>query len=60
MAKLGDGVAIIQGTTERPGEQPLRQGESVSSTSQAWWNRARIFAAGWQDARFHAVSESAQ
>jgi Xaa-Pro aminopeptidase len=25
MAKLGDGVAIIQGTTERPGEQPLRQ-----------------------------------
>src|SRR6266404_5499828 len=25
MAKLGDGAAIIQGTTERPGEQPLRQ-----------------------------------
>ncbi len=25
MAKLGDGVAIVQGTTERPGEQPLRQ-----------------------------------
>src|SRR5436305_13031851 len=25
MAKLGDGVAIIQGTTERPREQPLRQ-----------------------------------
>jgi Xaa-Pro aminopeptidase len=25
MAKIGDGVAIIQGTTERPGEQPLRQ-----------------------------------
>src|SRR3954447_17044628 len=25
MAKLGDAVAIIQGTTERPGEQPLRQ-----------------------------------
>jgi len=25
MAKMGDGVAIIQGTTERPGEQPLRQ-----------------------------------
>src|SRR5262245_26808899 len=25
MAKLGDGVAILQGTTERPGEQPLRQ-----------------------------------
>jgi Xaa-Pro aminopeptidase len=26
MARLGDGVAIVQGTTERPGEQPLRQG----------------------------------
>src|SRR6185369_17666072 len=25
MAKIGDSVAIIQGTTERPGEQPLRQ-----------------------------------
>src|SRR5215467_7765677 len=25
MAKIGDGVAIIQATTERPGEQPLRQ-----------------------------------
>ena len=25
MAKIGDGVAIMQGTTERPGEQPLRQ-----------------------------------
>src|ERR1700730_7804575 len=25
MAKIGDGIAIIQGTTERPGEQPLRQ-----------------------------------
>jgi Xaa-Pro aminopeptidase len=24
-AKIGDAVAIIQGTTERPGEQPLRQ-----------------------------------
>lgn len=23
--KIGDGVAIMQGTTERPGEQPLRQ-----------------------------------
>jgi Xaa-Pro aminopeptidase len=23
--KIGDGVAILQGTTERPGEQPLRQ-----------------------------------
>ena len=26
MAKIGDGVAIIEGTTDRPGEQPLRQG----------------------------------
>src|SRR5690242_16909213 len=25
MAKIGDAAAIIQGTTERPGEQPLRQ-----------------------------------
>jgi Xaa-Pro aminopeptidase len=25
MERIGDGVAIIQGTTERPGEQPLRQ-----------------------------------
>lgn len=25
MAGIGDGVAILQGTTERPGEQPLRQ-----------------------------------
>ena len=25
MAAIGDGVAIIQGTTERPGEQPIRQ-----------------------------------
>ena len=25
IAKIGEGVAIIQGTTERPGEQPLRQ-----------------------------------
>ncbi|HLK62555.1 MAG TPA: aminopeptidase P N-terminal domain-containing protein [Bryobacteraceae bacterium] len=25
MAKVGEGVAILQGTTERPGEQPLRQ-----------------------------------
>ena len=25
MAKIGDAVAVLQGTTERPGEQPLRQ-----------------------------------
>jgi Xaa-Pro aminopeptidase len=25
MAQIGDGVAIVQGATERPGEQPLRQ-----------------------------------
>src|SRR5262245_56740899 len=25
MAQIGEGVAIVQGTTERPGEQPLRQ-----------------------------------
>jgi len=22
---IGDGIAVLQGTTERPGEQPLRQ-----------------------------------
>jgi Xaa-Pro aminopeptidase len=26
MKEIGNGVAILQGTTERPGEQPLRQG----------------------------------
>jgi Xaa-Pro aminopeptidase len=26
LEKIGDGLAILQGTTERPGEQPLRQG----------------------------------
>jgi len=26
MAKIGDGVAILQGSAERPGEQPFRQG----------------------------------
>src|ERR1022692_989172 len=26
MAKIGEGAAILEGTTERPGEQPLRQG----------------------------------
>jgi len=26
MQKIGEGVAILQGATERPGEQPLRQG----------------------------------
>src|SRR5262249_19071860 len=25
MARIGEGVAVVQGTTERPGEQPLRQ-----------------------------------
>src|SRR5687767_14061547 len=25
MAQIGEGVAVVQGTTERPGEQPLRQ-----------------------------------
>ena len=25
MSRIGDGVAILQGTTERPGEQPFRQ-----------------------------------
>src|SRR5205823_11434225 len=25
LAKIGDAAAILQGTTERPGEQPLRQ-----------------------------------
>src|SRR5580765_2880704 len=25
MERIGDAVAVLQGTTERPGEQPLRQ-----------------------------------
>jgi hypothetical protein len=25
MNAIGDGVAVLQGTTERPGEQPLAQ-----------------------------------
>jgi Xaa-Pro aminopeptidase len=29
-AKIGDGVAIIEGTTERPGEQPFRQANQFS------------------------------
>ena len=28
--KIGDGVAVLQGTTERPGEQPLRQSTSFT------------------------------
>lgn len=31
LAQIGDGVAILQGTTERPGEQPLRQ------SNQFWY-----------------------
>jgi Xaa-Pro aminopeptidase len=26
LQRIGDGIAVLQGTTERPGEQPLRQG----------------------------------
>src|SRR5262249_37075126 len=29
MAQIGDGVAILQGTTERPGEQALRQNNQL-------------------------------
>jgi len=29
MERIGDSVAILQGTTERPGEQPLRQNNQV-------------------------------
>jgi Xaa-Pro aminopeptidase len=29
-ARIGDGIAIIQGTTERPGEQPFRQANQFS------------------------------
>lgn len=28
LAQIGDAVAILQGTTERPGEQPLRRSRS--------------------------------
>jgi Xaa-Pro aminopeptidase len=30
LARIGDGAAILQGTTERPGEQPLRQSNQFS------------------------------
>jgi len=29
MDRIGDAVAILQGTTERPGEQPLRQSNQL-------------------------------
>ncbi len=31
--RIGTGVAIIQGTTERPGEQPFRQNNQFLSAS---------------------------
>lgn len=40
MAKIGDGVAIMQGTTERPGEQPLRQANQFFYISGAVEPRA--------------------
>src|SRR6267143_2122738 len=40
MAKIGEGVAIIQGTTERPGEQPLRQANQFFYISGAVEPRA--------------------
>jgi hypothetical protein len=28
---IGDGIAVLQETTKRPGEQPLRQSNQMSS-----------------------------
>lgn len=30
LAEIGDAVAILQGTTERPGEQPFRQAAGLA------------------------------
>jgi Xaa-Pro aminopeptidase len=38
MDKIGDGVAILEGTTERPGEQSVRQSNRLSTLSE----RARL------------------
>src|SRR5262249_17485101 len=46
MAKIGDAVAIIQGTTERPGEQPLRQANQVFYVSGVREPRAILLVDG--------------
>jgi Xaa-Pro aminopeptidase len=40
MAQIGDAVAILQGTTERPGEQPLRQSNQFFYLTSAVERRA--------------------
>jgi Xaa-Pro aminopeptidase len=42
MAQIGDGVAILQGTTERPGEQPFRQSNQFFYLSGASEPRAIV------------------
>ena len=48
MAKIGDGVAILQGTTERPGEQPLRQSNQFFYVSGVVEPRAILLIDGRQ------------
>ena len=42
MSKIGDGVAILQGSAERPGEQPFRQGNQFFYLSGVEMSRALL------------------
>src|SRR5213083_2727615 len=46
MEKISDGVAILQGTTERPGEQPLRQSNQFHYVSGVVEPRALLIIDG--------------
>ena len=59
MAKIGDAVAIIQGTTERPGEQPLRQANQFFYLSGVVEPRA-ILVDRRPDAPLQIIPQSAQ
>jgi len=58
MEKIGDGAAILLGTTEPPGEMPLRQGNQFFYLSGVV--EPRDPGGRRQDEAVHAVSESAQ
>jgi Xaa-Pro aminopeptidase len=46
LAKIGEGIAVMQGTTERPGEQPLRQANQFSYLSGVVEPRAMLLIDG--------------
>jgi len=46
MAQIGDAVAVLQGTTERPGEQPLRQNNEFFYLTGAVEPRALLIVDG--------------